>query len=35
MKLTPRIVFAFIFLAATGLILDAVFYMQDYLGLDP
>ena len=35
MKLTPRVVFAFIFLAATGLILDAVFYMQDYLGLDP
>lgn len=35
MKLTPRIVFAFIFAAATGLILDAVFYMQDYLGLDP
>lgn len=35
MKLTPRIVFTFIFLAATALILDAVFYMQDYLGLDP
>lgn len=35
MKLTPRIVFAFIFIAATALILDAVFYMQDYLGLDP
>jgi disulfide bond formation protein DsbB len=35
MKLTPRIVFAFIFVAATALILDAVFYMQDYLGLDP
>jgi len=35
MRLTPRIVFAFIFVAATALILDAVFYMQDYLGLDP
>jgi protein dithiol:quinone oxidoreductase len=35
MKFTPRVVFAFIFIAATALILDAVFYMQDYLGLDP
>lgn len=35
MQITPRIVFAFVFVAATGLILDAIFYMQDYLGLDP
>lgn len=35
MKLTARMVFASIFVAATALILDAVFYMQDYLGLDP
>lgn len=35
MRITPRIVFAFIFVAATALILDAIFYMQDYLGLDP
>ena len=35
MRITPRIAYAFIFVAATGLILDAIFYMQDYLGLDP
>lgn len=35
MQLSPRIVFGFIFIAATALILDAIFYMQDYLGLDP
>ena len=35
MRITPRIAYAFIFVAATGLILDAIFYMQDYLGLEP
>ena len=35
MRPTPRMVYAFIFIASTALILDAIFYMQDYLGLDP
>jgi protein dithiol:quinone oxidoreductase len=35
MKLTPRIVFGAIFVVSAALILDAIFYLQDYLGLDP
>jgi protein dithiol:quinone oxidoreductase len=35
MKLTPRIVYAAIFVACAALIVDAIFYLQDYLGLDP
>ncbi len=35
MKITPRIAFGFIFLVCAGLILNAIFYFQDYLGLDP
>lgn len=35
MRITPRIVFVFIFLVCAGLILNAIFYFQDYLGLDP
>ncbi len=35
MRLAPRIVFIFIALACAGLLADAVFYMQDQLGLDP
>ncbi len=35
MAFTPRVVFAFIFIACAALIADAVFYMQEQLGLDP
>jgi disulfide bond formation protein DsbB len=35
MRISPRVVFAFIFVACAGLIADAVFYMEDQLGLDP
>ena len=35
MRPTPRIVYAFIFLVCAGLILNAIFYFQDHLGLDP
>lgn len=35
MKLTPRLVFAAIFLVCAGLILNAIFYFQDQLGLEP
>jgi protein dithiol:quinone oxidoreductase len=35
MNISPRIVFAFLFLACAALLADAVFYMQDQLGLDP
>lgn len=35
MRISPRIVYAFIFLACAGLLADAVFYMQEQLGLDP
>ena len=35
MRPTPRMVYAFIFLVCGGLIVNAIFYLQDYLGLDP
>ena len=35
MQITPRVVFGAIFIACVALILDAIFYMQDYLGLEP
>ena len=35
MKLTPRIVFAAIVLACAALILNAIFYFQGQLGLEP
>ena len=35
MRITPRAVYAFIFLACAGMILTAIFYFQDHLGLDP
>lgn len=35
MQITPRVVFGAIFVACVALILDAIFYMQDYLGLEP
>jgi protein dithiol:quinone oxidoreductase len=35
MRLTPRLAYTFIFLACAGLIASAIFYFQDYLGLDP
>jgi len=35
MRLSSRAVFALIFLVCAGLIADAVFYMQEQLGLDP
>ena len=35
MQITPRVVFGAIFAAATGMILFAIFYLQDYVGLDP
>ena len=35
MRLAPRSIYAFICLACIGLVAEAVFHMQDYLGLDP
>jgi disulfide bond formation protein DsbB len=35
MAIPSRAVFAFIFIACAGLIADAVFYMQETLGLEP
>ena len=35
MQITPRTVFALIFATCAALLADAVFYMQDQLGLDP
>ena len=35
MQITPRIVFGAIVAAATGMIAFAIFYLQDYVGLDP
>ena len=35
MKLSNRVVFAFIFIASAALIADAIFYMQEQLGLEP
>jgi len=35
MRPTPRMVYAFIFLVCAGLIVNAIFYLQEYLGLDP
>jgi disulfide bond formation protein DsbB len=35
MSLPNRAIFAAIFLACAALLADAIFYMQDYLGLDP
>ena len=35
MSISPRVVYAFIFIACAALLADAVFYMQEQLGLDP
>ncbi len=35
MRPSPRMAYAAIFLACAGLIAAAIFYFQDYLGLDP
>ena len=35
MRLSPRLAYAFIFVACAALIASAIFYFQDYLGLDP
>ena len=35
MRIPPRAIYAFIFLACAGLLADAIFYMQGQLGLDP
>jgi disulfide bond formation protein DsbB len=35
MRLSNRAVFAFIFLACAALLADAIFYMQEQLGLEP
>jgi disulfide bond formation protein DsbB len=35
MRLSPRIVFAAIFVICVALTATAIFYMQEYLGLDP
>ena len=35
MRLTPRLAYVFIFLACAALIASAIFYFQEYLGLDP
>jgi len=35
MRLSNRVIFAFIFVASAALIADAIFYMQEQLGLEP
>ena len=35
MQITPRVVFGAIFLAAAAMPLFAIFYLQDYVGLEP
>ena len=35
MQITPRVVFGATFAAATALVVFAIFYLQDYVGLDP
>src|SRR5688572_21835261 len=35
MRPTPRMAYAFIFLASAALVANAIFYLQDWLGLDP
>ena len=35
MRAPPRLVYAAIFLACAGLVANAIFYLQEYVGLDP
>ena len=35
MRPTPRVVYAFIFIVAAALVANAIFYLQDWVGLDP
>jgi disulfide bond formation protein DsbB len=35
MRIPPRAIYAFIFVACAGLLADAIFYMQEQLGLEP